>query len=175
MSEAAKILDFDIPEKSIQTADIAPHNVLLSSGSRAWGYPIYVRVGDPSEDIKHPDKEALKEEIDRVLEYAGKKNWDGEDALPITTKVVKLAHEVISQFPFGRIAMPDVVATPHGEIDFDWVLEQNTMLTVSAAPGNIVAFAGTFPVADITGKEKWTGELPHFLNCCFELLEGHDS
>ena len=117
-----------------------------------------------------PERESLKQEVNELLESAGSENWDGEGALAITPGLVRIAHEVIEKLPIYA-AKPDVEATPHGEIDFDWVVDQNTMLTVSVAPPNVVAFAGTFPEARLAGKEEWAGELPHFVECCLKRIK----
>ena len=115
------------------------------------------------------ERESLKQEVNRLLESAGEENWDGEGALAITRSLVEIAHEVIEQLPVYA-GKPDVEATPHGEIDFDWVVDQNTMLTVSVAAPKVIAFAGTFPEARLKGEAEWTGELPHFVECCLKQI-----
>lgn len=132
-------------------------------------------VSQPKQDaVQIPEyifeRESLKQEVNELLESAGSENWDGEGALAITPGLVGIAHEVIEKLPIYA-AKPDVEATPHGEIDFDWVVDQNTMLTVSVAPPNVVAFAGTFPEARLAGKEEWAGELPHFVECCLKRIK----
>ena len=115
------------------------------------------------------ERESLKQEVNRLLESAGEENWDGEGALAITRSLVEIAHEVIEQLPVYA-GKPDVEATPHGEIDFDWVVDQNTMFTVSVAAPKVIAFAGTFPEARLKGEAEWTGELPHFVECCLKQI-----
>ncbi len=111
----------------------------------------------------------LKHEVDDLLESAGEENWDGEGALALTPNTVAIAQKLIDEFP-GYVDNPDVAATPHGEIDFDWVIGQDTMLTVSVGPSNQIAFAGIFHTTRLHGSEDWGGTLPHFVNCCFERI-----
>ena len=44
-----------------------------------------------------------------------------------------------------------MAATPHGEVDFDWVIDRSVMLTVSVGPSKEIAFAGLFHGARLNG------------------------
>lgn len=115
------------------------------------------------------EKVDLKQEVDSLLESAGEENWDGEGAFALVPSTVTIAQKLIDEFP-SYVSNPDVAATPHGEIDFDWVIDQDTMLTVSVGPSNEIAFAAIFHTTRLHGSEVWGGTLPHFINCCFERL-----
>ena len=116
-----------------------------------------------------PDRESLKQEVYALLKHAGAENWDGEGALALAPGTVDIAQQLIDGFP-GYIARPDVAATPHGEVDFDWVIAQDVMVTVSVGPSGEIAFSGMFRGARLNGSESWTGKLPQFVRCCFERL-----
>ena len=111
----------------------------------------------------------LKQEVYELLIDAGADNWDGEGALALQQDTVVAAQELIGCLP-PYIGDPDVAATPHGEVDFDWVIDREVMLTVSVGPSKEVAFAGLFYGARLNGCEPWTGVLPRFVQCCFERL-----
>ena len=115
------------------------------------------------------DRESLKQEVYALLKQAGAENWDGEGALALAPGTVDIAQQLIDGFP-GYIARPDVAATPHGEVDFDWVIAQDVMVTVSVGPSGEIAFSGMFRGARLNGSESWTGKLPQFVRCCFERL-----
>ena len=115
------------------------------------------------------DRESLKQEVCALLKQAGAENWDGEGALALAPETVDIAQKLIDEFP-GCVARPDVAATPHGEVDFDWVIAQDMMLTVSIGPSGGIAFSGLFRGARLNGCEPWTGRLPQFVHCCFERL-----
>ena len=119
----------------------------------------------------YPDTEraSLKREVHSLLEEAGTEDWDGEGALALAPKTVALAKKLIDAFP-SHIGRPDVNATPHGEVDFDWVIDRDVMLTISVGPSKEIAFAGLFHSARLNGCELWKGKLPQFVNCCFERL-----
>lgn len=112
----------------------------------------------------------LKNEISGLLEEAGVENWDGEGALALQEDTVLTARNVVDDLP-NYAGKPDVSATPHGEVDFDWVINRNLMLTVSIGPGGKeIAFAGLFYGARLSGRDLWTGKLPQFVRYCFERL-----
>ena len=101
---------------------------------------------------EYPDEErtSLKREVHSLLEDAGIEDWDGKGALAPET--VNIAQILIDEFP-PHVSRPDVNATPHGEVDFDWVIDRNVMLTVSVGPSKEIAFAGLFHGARLNGCE----------------------
>lgn len=126
----------------------------------------------------HPKlRSELKSEIHEMARAASQQNWDGEDAMPIELRTERFAQEVADQLP-AYIEDPDVSVTPHGEVDFDWIVSTKTMLSVSACPDGNLAFAGLFEGnARVDGIEPWTGELPSLIKGCFERfnrLRGKD-
>ena len=122
-----------------------------------------------TDDPPDTDRESLKQEIYGLIEEAGTENWDGEGALALAPETVAVAQKLIDHFP-SYVARPDVAATPHGEVDFDWIVSQDVMLTISVCPSGEIAFAGLFRDARLNGREPWTGALPQFVSCCFERL-----
>ena len=120
---------------------------------------------------EYPNEEgvSLKREVHGLLKDAGTEDWDGEGALALAPETVAIAKKLIDEFP-PHIGRPDVDATPHGEVDFDWVIARDVMLTISVGPSKEIAFAGLFHGARLNGCEPWKGTLPQFVNCCFERL-----
>ena len=120
---------------------------------------------------EYPNEEgvSLKREVHGLLKDAGTEDWDGEGALALAPETVDIAQKLIDEFP-PLVGRPDVNATPHGEVDFDWVIDRNVMLTISVGPSRKIAFAGLFQGARLNGCEPWEGTLPQFVNCCFERL-----
>lgn len=114
---------------------------------------------------------AIKRAVNKLLETAGRENWDGEDALAVAPETVRLAEKLADLFP-GSVEPPDVSASPHGEIDFDWVSSKNVMLTLCVCPSGEIAFAGLFNGSEIRGEEPWaeTDPLPHAVETCFDML-----
>ena len=120
---------------------------------------------------EYPDGEriSLKREVHGLLENAGIEDWDDEGALALTPETVDIAQKRIDEFP-PHIGRPDIAATPHGEVDFDWVIDRDVMLTVSVGPSKEIAFAGLFHGARLNGCEPWEGTLPQFVDYCFDRL-----
>ena len=117
----------------------------------------------------YADRESIKQEIHDLIKEAGTENWDGEGALALDVKTVEIAQNLVDEFP-GHVIRPDVAATPHGEVDFDWTVSREVMLTVSVCPSGEIAFAGLFQDTRLNGREPWMGSLPKFVGCCFERL-----
>ena len=115
------------------------------------------------------ERENLKTRVYGLLEVAGAENWDGEGARALDRDTVTVAQELIDRFPIFALR-PDVEATPQGEVDFDWVVNRDVMLTVSVGPSKEVAFASLFDGARLNGSELWNGTLPRSVGYCFERL-----
>ena len=124
---------------------------------------------DMTSEYPNEERVSLKREVHGLLEDAGTKDWDGEGALALALETVDIAQKLIDEFP-THVGRPDVNATPHGEVDFDWVIDRNMMLTVSVGPSKEIAFTGLFHGTRLNGCEPWKGKLPQFVNCCFERL-----
>lgn len=101
---------------------------------------------------------------------ASKEGWDGEGAAALEDDTVKAALELVDAFP-DYMENPDVDVAPHGEIDFDWTIGKDAMLTVSVLSSSEIGFSALFHDATASGSEPWSGTLPPFVNCCFERLE----
>lgn len=117
-------------------------------------------------------RSSLKQRVSSLPVKAGREGWDGEGAAKLETETVRVAQELVDRFPLHVMYgdAPDVDVTPHGEVDFDWVVDRNRMLTVSVLPSKEIAFSGLFRGARVNGREPWQGVLPQFVNCCFERL-----
>ena len=107
---------------------------------------------EDTDDHPDADRESLKQEIYGLIEEAGTENWDGEGALALDLETVAVAQKLIDHFP-SHVIRPDVAATPHGEVDFDWIVSQDVMLTISVCPSGKIAFAGLFRDARLNGRE----------------------
>ena len=114
-------------------------------------------------------RESIKRKVHELLEHAGTDDWDGEGALALAPNTVEIAQKLVDSFPID-VGVPDIAATPHGEVDFDWIIDRDLMLTVSIGSSNEIALAGLFCEARVEGSEPWNGALPHFAHCCFERL-----
>lgn len=115
------------------------------------------------------ERASLKREVHGLLKDAGTEDWDGEGALALAPETVDIAQKLIDEFP-PLVGKLDVNATPHGEVDFDWVIDRDVMLTISVSPSKEITFAGLFHGVHLNGYEPWEGTLPQVVNCCFERL-----
>lgn len=114
--------------------------------------------------------ELLEEEIEDLLPTYGERNWDGEDANPITAELVEIAQDMAREFP-GWMLRPDVCATPHGEIDFDWMTDGGYMFTLSIIPSGEIAYAAHLGEMRVHGKEPWKGYFSEFIRHAFAYFQ----
>ena len=129
----------------------------------------------------HRDQQAQQDDvihhliraIEEVAKQASKTNWDGEDALPVAPETAQIAKKLVRFFPILS-EVPDVSASPHGEIDFDWAIDRRTMLTIGVCepPDHDILFVANIGKSEFRGKEPWENELPQLAKCCFERMKG---
>ena len=124
---------------------------------------------DTTSEYPNEERVSLKREVHGLLENAGIEDWDDEGVLALAPETVAVAQKLIDEFP-PHVSRPDVNATPHGEVDFDWVIDRDVMFTVSVGPSKKIAFAGLFHGARLNGCELWEGTLPQVVNYCFGRL-----
>ena len=119
--------------------------------------------------LSYADRESLKQEVSDLLESARTKDWDGEGAFPLSPETATTAQRLIDTFP-AYVEIPDVAATPHGEVDFDWVVDKDLMLTISVVATGQIAFAARLGDARPNGREAWTDVLPPCIQSCLDQL-----
>lgn len=120
--------------------------------------------------LENHEKLSVKQSVANLLTTAGQEDWDGENALAVSSRTVEIAVKLVGLLP-GFLAPPNVSASPQGEIDFTWDVSENAMLTVSVCPSDEIAFAGVFKDLKLYGTRPWTEMLlPSPVQFCFEML-----
>ena len=114
-----------------------------------------------------PERTDLKVQIKNLLTIAGSDNWDGEKAQAVSEAAVRVALELVDNLPAG-IEDPDVAATSHGEVDFDWMAGRGAMLTISIGSDGTLAWAALFDEYRSRGTARWTGKLVCPVDCCLQ-------
>ena len=119
-------------------------------------------------------RERLLRKIEEIKRQASGPNWDGEGAVPLEADTVAVARKLVSYFPSLEVE-PDVLASPRGEIDFDWDIDRRISLIVCVCgpPDHDIVFLATNGGAEVRGREPWTDELPQLVRCCFERMKGY--
>ena len=80
-------------------------------------------------------------EVDDLLQTAGEPNWDGDGADPVDAETASVAKKFVEMLP-GEFEPPGISADSHGNIDFDWYLDNGTLFTISIGKEGEVAMAG---------------------------------
>ena len=111
-----------------------------------------------------------KKDLKVLLETAGKPDWDGEGADPVTEDVIKAAEKVIDELPRDS-GVPEISADPEGNVEFDWHLDNGTMLTVCIGQTGDIAIAGLYPKkAKLMITAEDSERIPSILRCGLEWL-----
>ena len=79
--------------------------------------------------------------VDDLLHTAGEPNWDGAGADPVDAETASVAKKFVEMLP-GEFEPPEISADSHGNIDFDWYLDNGTLFTISIGKEGEVAMAG---------------------------------
>ena len=115
-------------------------------------------------------------DIHNLREMAGVGDWDGEGADPVSAEAVRIALNVVKDFP-GDVGLPEVSADPHGRVDFDWHLNNGAMFTISIGKDGEAAISGLYE-----GQSKLTGmawdreeDIPSLVYCGLSWLAGMKS
>lgn len=111
--------------------------------------PRVVYKFDSTKNTTQESQELLSDElvrvcegtVDALLQTAGEPNWDGDGADPIDAETVLVAKRFVKLLP-GEIELPEISADPHGNVDFDWCLDNGTLFTISIGKEGEVAMAG---------------------------------
>ena len=109
--------------------------------------PNAVKVRTLLDDITMPaelqeQKSQCKQAVQELLQTAGEANWDGEGADPVTEEIVETAMQVVDHLPLDTIEPPEISADPHGNVEFDWYLDNGTMFTISIGIEGDIALSG---------------------------------
>ena len=111
-----------------------------------------------------------KQDLEYLHKTAGRPDWDGEGADPVTEDVIKAAEKVIDELP-GDSGVPEISADPEGNVEFDWHLDNGTMFTVCVGQTGIIVISGLHPTkAELTVTAKDKERVPSILRCGLEWL-----
>ena len=117
----------------------------------------------------------LSSKIDEVAEESSRPNWDGEGATALDAETVRVSKDFVSKFPVLE-KLPDVSATPLGEIYLEWVFARDRMLTILVGKYEgkrfEIAFAALIGDESVNGQQPWSGQIPTTLKCLFSNIVG---
>ena len=131
--------------------------------SHIGSYKSFLSIPHYNQAVEEAKNQYLNNAIDILLKEKGQDDWDGEEALAVSSKTANVARSLIGFFSFTDIS-PDVDATPHGEIDFNFDISENTLLTIRSCPSGDIVFSGIFREGNLTQ------EMSRFMNAFFEGL-----
>ena len=115
----------------------------------------------------------LKDHVDTAAREAVMDGWAGGDAIAVDTDVVANAKRLIDSLPKLDV-LPEVAATEHGEIGFDWAPTDTCTLRLTVGARDQITLSGLFDDTLVSGKEQWESGLPQLVQCCLERVRSYD-
>lgn len=106
-------------------------------------------------------------DVEREMERLAVQHGDGIDGAEApSAATVAAATTLADDLPLG-IPMPDICATPKGEIDLTWFVSGGTVsLSIGPDGSDIVLTATLDDGREYSGCEPWKGTLPATMKCC---------
>jgi len=96
--------------------------------------------------------------MDRATE-AAVENWDGEGSLPVSDLTVAAACRLVRLLPVPD-ARPTVSVDRDGELEFEWYVARDRLLSLSVGPSGTLAFASLNRGDRQTGRFTFGDRLP---------------
>lgn len=149
------------------------NNPLSDSYANLFSRPVFGRLPTTfySQNLTSEQQETCHKDIYALLDTAGKQNWDGEGADPVTEDTVTVAARIVKELP-SNVGIPEISADPEGSVEFDWYLDNGTMFTISIGKTGDIAISGLCNgEAKLTGMQ-WdrTGKIDLLLQCGLKWL-----
>jgi hypothetical protein len=117
-------------------------NEVLSALCRSW-------------TLSEKNREILKL-LDEISEECSTDDWDGCGAVPVSNDALTKARDFIAAFP-PDLPVPEVSASTSGEVLFDWIQNQDRMVTVAINGDARVSFASINGETSNHGSYIFTG------------------
>lgn len=98
--------------------------------------------------------------LQEVLRDCSESNWDGSNALPISSEAYCEAEKLLKLLPLS-LPMPEIVPEPTGEIGLEWYEGKQFVFVISVGGNNVITYAGIFGEGNKThGTEVFTESIP---------------
>lgn len=94
--------------------------------------------------------EQIKARLEALERDHAVRGWDGYDAQPIPSEAIARAFEFVLSLP-PAYAGADISASPFGEVEMEWYVQPDRILTLSIGAGGRYAYAG------LNGRERYSG------------------
>jgi hypothetical protein len=103
--------------------------------------------------------EALSNELAAVWSECREPNWDGFEAVPVTSDTLRNAYLFLEALPLG-FPVPSIGAEPDGELTLEWYRSARRTLSISVSSHGDLHFAALLGPNRIYGTEAFFGDVP---------------
>lgn len=109
--------------------------------------------------------------LDAIRIEAAEEGWDGYGASPVFQDTVAQAISFLRLLP-TRVPVPDVSASPSGEISFHWSTSPNRVVSVAVSAAGRLTYASLVGDSRNFGSEALSDELPQSIALSLQKVLG---
>ena len=132
------------------------------------------RVLDVLRSLKTTNHHLAMGELIDAFDGCHRRAAEGEEVEPVRADTFARARALLLSLP-NAFPAPEIAAEEDGSIVFDWLREQNRLLSVTLTPKGRLIYAGVFEDRSVRGIEPFEGELPEpILSSLRRLYKGDD-
>jgi hypothetical protein len=107
-------------------------------------------------------EQVLRDELAETWEECSQPNWDGYDALPVTSASFDNAKRLLLSLPLGT-RLPSIGAIPRGHISLEWHHSRRRTLTVTVDEDGNLHYAALLGPGRTCGTEPFFDETPQII------------
>jgi hypothetical protein len=100
-----------------------------------------------------------RKELQQIFQDCNQPNWDGYEAMPISSETYELAYQFLDSLPLDT-PTPSLGAEPDGQIAFEWYQSPRRTLSISMSGDGDLHYAALSGSSTHYGTEPFYGETP---------------
>ena len=121
------------------------------------------------------DKAELISQLWSLYDECSLPDWDGNDALPMSSTAAASAVDVIKALPAG-VPLPEITGDPDGAISLDWIASKRRLFSISVGQSTRLAYSWLDGADCGHGVARFDGNLiPQRVLEGIRLIVGHDN
>lgn len=118
---------------------------------------------DSSGSVFQSTSDDVLQQLTRIADEANADNWDCDGAKAINVSLIPQIYTVLTKEPFNRLATPEIIAEPDGEINVGWFGKSRRSFSFSVNDSGRIAYAMYSPEGiKFCGTGKLSDDLANF-------------
>ena len=100
----------------------------------------------------------IRSELYELIEECSEPDWDGYDAVPVSSDSILAARKFLLSLPLGT-RLPSVGLLPSGNVTLEWQHSRRRSLTISFSPEGDIHYAALLGAGRQSGTEPFYGDV----------------